>query len=37
MVTTRRKFVDTEVESADWAGWLTPRLSTALGDSHENE
>jgi hypothetical protein len=23
MVTTRRKFVDTEVESADWAGWLT--------------
>ena len=23
MMTTRRKFVDTEMESADWAGWLT--------------
>src|SRR6202035_4324932 len=23
MMTTHRKFVDTEVESADWAGWLT--------------
>ena len=23
MVTTCRKFVDTGVESADWAGWLT--------------
>jgi hypothetical protein len=23
MVTTRRKFVDTEKESADWAGWST--------------
>lgn len=23
MVTTCRKFVDTEGENADWAGWLT--------------
>ena len=23
MMTTRRKFVDTEMESADWTGWLT--------------
>ena len=23
MMTTRRKFVDTWMESADWAGWLT--------------
>jgi hypothetical protein len=23
MMTTRRKFVDTGMESADWPGWLT--------------
>jgi hypothetical protein len=36
MMATRRKFVDTEMESADWAGWLT-QVIHRLGDSHENE